>query len=258
MRRLARTEREHGVRILLAVESGSRAWGFASPDSDFDVRFIYARPADWYLAVDLEERRDVIEYPITDEIDLNGWDLRKALRLFWRSNPGFVEWIQSPIVYREAGDFAARVRELLPTVYSCESGMHHYRSAARTTHREYLRREQILLKKYFYALRPLLAVQWIERHGTPAPIEFGRLVSLLEGQTQLLADIEMLHQRKTAAAESALSDPVEGIHSFIEAELARIERMAWSRADRADPLPALNALFAATLREVTQMRDSHA
>ncbi|HEX8604694.1 MAG TPA: nucleotidyltransferase domain-containing protein, partial [Pseudoduganella sp.] len=81
MRRLAAAEREHGVRILLAVESGSRAWGFASPNSDYDVRFIYAHPPDWYQAVDLEEKRDVIEYPIVDDIDLNGWDVRKALRL---------------------------------------------------------------------------------------------------------------------------------------------------------------------------------
>ena len=97
--RMHNAEKEHGVRILLAVESGSRAWGFESPNSDFDARFIYVHPRDWYLSVGLEEQRDVIEYPIVDDIDLNGWDLRKALRLFWKSNPAFVEWIQSPIVY---------------------------------------------------------------------------------------------------------------------------------------------------------------
>lgn len=132
MRRLARTERKEGVRIVLAIESGSRAWGFASPDSDFDVRFIYARPREWYLAVDLEERRDVIEYPITDEIDLNGWDIRKALRLFWKSNPAFIEWIQSPIKYIEVGGFAQGARRLLSSVHSGESGIHHYRSMAKT------------------------------------------------------------------------------------------------------------------------------
>src|SRR6476660_157121 len=105
LRRLAWAEAEHGVRIVMAIESGSRAWGFASPNRDFDVRFIYAHPREWYVAVDLEERRDVIEYGITDDIDLNGWDLRKALRLFWKSNPAFVEWIQSPIRYIERGGF---------------------------------------------------------------------------------------------------------------------------------------------------------
>jgi RNA repair pathway DNA polymerase beta family len=87
LRRMHNAEKEHGVRILLAVESGSRAWGFESPNSDFDARFIYVHPRDWYLSVGLEEQPDVIEYPIVDDIDLNGWDLRKALRLFWKSNP---------------------------------------------------------------------------------------------------------------------------------------------------------------------------
>ena len=97
LQRLAKAEEEHGVRILFAIESGSRAWGFASPNSDYDVRFIYCREPSWYQAVDLEERRDVIEYPIVDDIDINGWDVRKALRLDWKSNPAFVERIQWPI-----------------------------------------------------------------------------------------------------------------------------------------------------------------
>src|SRR4030095_15216748 len=114
-----------------------------SPNSDFDVRFIYARPADDYLSLDLEDRRDVIEYPIVDDIDLNGWDLRKALRLFRNSNPAFVEWIQSPIVYLERGSFANAARELLPEVYFCPSGIHHYRSMAKTTFRGYLKADLV-------------------------------------------------------------------------------------------------------------------
>src|SRR5438046_7387291 len=97
---LSRIESQHKVRVLLAVESGSRAWGFASPDSDYDVRFIYVRDESWYLAIDSDDKRDVIERDIADQIDLSGWDLRKALRLYWNSNPGFVEWFQSPILYR--------------------------------------------------------------------------------------------------------------------------------------------------------------
>ena len=116
LRRLAAVEQKENVRILLAIESGSRAWGFASPNSDYDVRFIYAREKEWYLSVDLEDKRDVIEYPIVDDIDLNGWDIRKALRLFQRSNPAFVEWIQSPIQYMVSGSFVEAVRELLPVV----------------------------------------------------------------------------------------------------------------------------------------------
>lgn len=249
MRRLARTEREEGVRIVLAIESGSRAWGFASPNSDFDVRFIYARPAEWYLAVDLEERRDVIEYKITDDIDLNGWDIRKALRLFWKSNPAFVEWIQSPISYIEAGAFAAGVRQLLSEVYSCERGVYHYRSMAKTNYHAYLRAEQVPLKKYFYVLRPLLSVRWIERYGTAAPIEFGKLLHLLADQPGLLADIDDLLARKRSAPETGLSEPVASIHQFIETELARLETLGLQRAKRSAAMADLNALFHATLNE---------
>lgn len=107
MRRIKAAEQEHNVKVLYAVESGSRAWGFASPNSDYDVRFIYAHPKDYYLTIDIEDKRDVIEYPIVDEIDINGWDIRKALKLFWKSNPAFIEWLQSPIVYLDDGFFRA-------------------------------------------------------------------------------------------------------------------------------------------------------
>ena len=71
---------EEGVRVLYAAESGSRAWGFASPDSDHDVRFIYAHERDWYVS--LWEDRDVVERGIDEKlVDLAGWDIRKALRL---------------------------------------------------------------------------------------------------------------------------------------------------------------------------------
>lgn len=249
MRRLARTEREEGVRIVLAIESGCRAWGFASPNSDFDVRFIYARPAEWYLAVDLEERRDVIEYAITDDIDLNGWDIRKALRLFWKSNPAFVEWIQSPIRYIESGAFAAGARELLGQVYVGESGIYHYRSMAKTNYRGYLRADQVPLKKYFYALRPLLSVRWIERYGTAAPIEFGKLLHLVADQPCLTQAIDDLLAKKRLAPEMGLSEPVSIINEFIESELARLEVISPQRIQRSEVISRLNALFHATLEE---------
>jgi predicted nucleotidyltransferase len=213
------------------------------------VRFIYCRTADWYLAVDLEERRDVIEYDITDDIDLNGWDLRKALRLFWKSNPAFVEWINSPVIYLESGGFATGARELLPRVYSPESGIYHYRSMAKTNYRGYLRADRVPMKKYFYALRPLLAVRWIERYGSAAPIEFEKLLHLIEGRTQLLDDIDALLLSKRDAQEMGLSDPIASINAFIEEELARLESVNPQRKARADVLAGLNALFHATLAE---------
>jgi predicted nucleotidyltransferase len=243
LQRIRAAEEAHGVRVLLAIESGSRAWGFESPNSDYDARFIYAHPRDWYLSVGLEEQRDVIEYPIVDDIDLNGWDVRKALRLFWKSNPAFVEWVQSPIIYAERGDFAAQARALMPDVYSCERGVHHYRSMAKTNFRGYLKSDLVPLKKYFYVLRPLLAVRWLERYECAAPIEFDKLLHLIEGQGDLVADIESLLQRKRAAPEMGLEPPVESINRFIEDELARLESYAPLRHHRDDVVPKLNAVF---------------
>jgi len=105
LERLAAIEHTELVHILYACESGSRAWGFASPDSDYDVRFIYVRPRDWYLSIDLERRRDVIERPIEGVLDINGWDLRKALQLMRKSNPPLFEWLHSPLVYRAQAEF---------------------------------------------------------------------------------------------------------------------------------------------------------
>ncbi|MBI5784169.1 MAG: nucleotidyltransferase domain-containing protein [Rhodocyclales bacterium] len=246
--RLQRAERDHGVRVLLAVESGSRAWGFESPNSDYDARFIYANQPDWYLSVNLEDKRDVIEYPIVDDIDLNGWDVRKALRLFAQSNPAFVEWIQSPIVYLEKGGFAASVRRLLPSVYSCLRGVHHYRSMAKTNYRGYLKADLIPLTKYFYVLRPLLAVRWLERYGTPAPIEFEKLLHLIDDQSTLLADINSLLERKRAAPEMGREPPVESIHAFIEQELDRIESIQLQTSPTT-VMDSFNEVFRAAVRE---------
>jgi len=248
-RRIHAAEEQHGVRVLLAVESGSRAWGFESPNSDFDARFIYAHPPDWYLSVGLEEQRDVIEYPIVDDIDLNGWDVRKALRLFWKSNPAFIEWIQSPIIYAERGSFTAHARSLMPSVYSCENGIYHYRSMAKTNFRGYLKGDLVPLKKYFYVLRPLLAVRWLERYGSAAPIEFQKLLHLIEDSQSLVADIETLLERKRASPEMGLEPPVRSINEFIEIELERLESFKPPTVQRGEVMAKLNEVFHLSLRE---------
>ena len=250
MRRLAAVEEKEGVRILLAIESGSRAWGFASPNSDFDVRFIYARPQDWYLAVDLEDKRDVIEYPIVDDIDLNGWDIRKALQLFWRSNPAVIEWIQSPINYIDQGGFKAGMQELLDSVYTLEKGIYHYRSMAKTNYRGYLMADMVPLKKYFYVLRPLLATRWIETYRTAPPIEFFALLHLLPEKDGLLEEIQGLLERKKVALEKELAPRIDKLNAFIEAELARLESFSVEKEDKAGGMEPLNGLFRQMVREI--------
>lgn len=234
--------------MLLAVESGSRAWGFASPNSDYDARFIYAHPPEWYLSVDLEEKRDVIEYPIVDDLDVNGWDLRKALRLFWRSNPGFVEWIQSPIVYEAAGRFHQRVLQLLPSIYSTQAGIYHYRSMAKTNYRGYLQQEMVPLKKYFYVLRPLLAVRWMERFATPAPIEFHRLLEVAE-EPAFIGAVQDLLEVKRRSPEMGLSPRIRPIQEFIEAELHRLEKSTPEKGGRVASVTDLSEVFRDVLTE---------
>jgi predicted nucleotidyltransferase len=249
LRRLSKAEEEHGVRMLFAIESGSRAWGFASPNSDYDVRFIYAREPSWYQAVDLEERRDVIEYPIVDDIDINGWDVRKALRLYWKSNPAFVEWIQSPITYVEKSVFRSGALSMLPTIYASEKGIYHYRSMAKTNYRGYLREEVVPLKKYFYVLRPLLAARWVHKTGGAAPIEFEKLLTLLEGEPTVLAEVRKLLALKRDTPELGRAAAVPILNEFIETELGEEPREVPKKSSSPHVIGQLNKLFHNVLNE---------
>lgn len=165
-------EKDYQVKILYAVESGSRAWGFASKDSDYDVRFIYAHPVECYLSI--EEKSGVIECPVSNLLDINGWDIKKALRLFKKSNPPLYEWLHSPIIYLEQGNFAQQLRKLMSTYYSPISSLKHYFHMAKGNYRDYLTGKRVKVKKYFYVLRPILACMWVERWGTVPPMEFER------------------------------------------------------------------------------------
>lgn len=166
---LRRIEESENIKILLAVESGSRAWGFASPDSDYDVRFVYIRRPEDYLRLDAV--RDVIELPIDDVLDINGWDLQKTLRLLYKSNPTLFEWFSSPIVYQKT-EFVDKFRELMMHYFSSKKTLYHYISMAEGNYREYLQGEIVRAKKYFYVLRPVLACRWILDRGTPPPMLF--------------------------------------------------------------------------------------
>ena len=192
---LAQIEKDHDVNILYACESGSRAWGFASADSDYDVRFIYVHQADWYLDIALERKRDVIEIPICDDLDVSGWDLRKALGLMRKSNPPLLEWLQSPIVYWEYVEAVLELQRLGEAFFSPVACGYHYLSMAKSNYRDYLQGPQVRLKKYLYVLRPLLAVQWIEQALGPVPTEFQVLVDTLVEDNFLLEQIEALLQQ---------------------------------------------------------------
>jgi predicted nucleotidyltransferase len=218
--KLEAAENEHAVRILYACESGSRAWGFASPDSDYDVRFIYAHSQEWYLSFDVERQRDVIEYPIVDEIDCSGWDLRKALYLFTRTNGALLEWLNSPIKYIEVGDFIQNVRALAAKGLNKTALCYHYSHMARGNAREYLLKDQVRLNKYFYVLRPLLAIRYIEQNNAPPPVEFKKLVESVAPR-KIRPGIKKLLKLKRSSPEIGLGYPIPEINAFIKSEMQR-------------------------------------
>ena len=238
---LRAVEEDRKVRVLFACESGSRAWGFASQDSDYDVRFVYVHQRDWYLSV--EDRRDVIEQPISDDLDVSGWELRKALRLLRKSNPPLLEWLKSPVVYCENAVFRAEFEAVAEAFYSPRRCFAHYLHMAFGNWHKYLRgRSEVSLKKYLYVFRPLLACRWIERMHSQVPMLFADLVEGVLEEKDVRQALDELVQRKQAGLELATAPPVEVLSRFIADELARLEAVT-EPAEPAPDVEALNGLF---------------
>ncbi len=172
IKQLANLEKAENITILHAVESGSRAWGFESPDSDYDVRFIYIREKSFYFRLD--KTRDVIELPIDDLLDINGWDLDKTLRLLHNSNPTLFEWCNSPIIYKTTSYFT-KIKSIINEYFKSKSGLYHYLHMANGNYREYLKGDIVRAKKYFYVIRPILACRWILGYNCPPPMLFSDL-----------------------------------------------------------------------------------
>jgi len=167
-------EREQGIDVLLACESGSRAWGFASPDSDYDVRFIYRHEKNWYLTLCPE--KDNIDLMLPGELDLSGWDIRKTLQLYAKSNIGLFEWLGSPMVYRADAAFLLSMQQQIAHFFSPIKGFNHYLSQAKKTYHNFLLAEQVGIKKVFYWLRPMMACAWIQHQKTMPPTAFQALI----------------------------------------------------------------------------------
>ncbi|MCF6153735.1 MAG: nucleotidyltransferase domain-containing protein [Candidatus Brocadia sp.] len=248
--RLNNVETKERVKILYACESGSRAWGFPSANSDYDVRFLYLHPKDWYLSIDLEQKQEVIERPINDQIDLCGWDLRKALWLFRKSNPPLLEWLGSPIVYWEKYSIATQMRQLAKTYYSPKACMYHYLHMARGNYREYLKGEQVWIKKYFYVLRPILAINWLERGWGIVPTDFRVMVNQLFNSGELKREIEKLINAKMLGEELDYGPRIPVISNFIDSEIERLEGRQFTDSTHQCSADQLNSLFISALDEI--------
>ncbi len=163
METLSQIEKKHDVKILHAVESGSRAWGFHSPNSDYDVRFFYVHKRDWYLSI--YPGRDVIELPIDEVYDVSGWDLKKTLHLALKSNAVVMEWLQSPIIYQTDSNFTAALEKFCISSFGQKPLMHHYLNlGVRQVDQTWRSSPNVQIKKYFYMIRPAMALRWMARH----------------------------------------------------------------------------------------------
>lgn len=216
--KLREIEGREDCRILLAVESGSRAWGFASPDSDYDVRFIYVRPRESYLR--LNRLRDVIELPADDVLDINGWDLDKTLRLLYKSNPTVFEWFSSPLVYQTT-PFAETFKSVMRRYFLSKSSLWHYLHMADGNYCESLRSGTVKAKKYFYVLRPVLACRWILERETPPPVQFSELA---ESQLpEYLEDtVRELLELKINAPEIQMIPRIDILNEYLEQSIVEI------------------------------------
>jgi len=224
---LAALEVAHGIRILHACEGGSRAWGFASADSDFDVRFVHVKPREWYVRVQeapTTGKASVVEHMSEDRVlDAVGWDLRKALLLLAKSNPSLLEHMHSPIVYRDTPEGEELVA-LARRYFSPKRCLHHYLSMAWGTRAQHLGGERVRLKKYLYVLRPVLASRWIANGRGIAPVEFQRLVEheLPSDQRELRDAVAKLVSDKMAGDELGEAPAIPVLDAFLASELERL------------------------------------
>ena len=220
LERIKHIEAEENLSIVLAIESGSRAWGFHSPDSDYDVRFIYTRPPEWHYR--LGKKRDVVERPIDDELDLSGWELAKALTLTLGSNAVVAEWLQSPIVYHAHApavtaltDFARRALDRKAVTW------HYVHLAQRQLDRLTDKNGHVRIKRYFYVLRPVLALRWMRlTNKAMPPMHMTALRSEAELSTDISDALDVLTEQKMAAKEKGTIEKAPAfLESFVFEEL---------------------------------------
>jgi len=246
--KLSQIEHQKDVKVIYACESGSRAWGFPSEDSDYDVRFIYVHRPDWYLSI--SKRRDVIEKPISGNLDISGWELQKVLRLFRKSNPPLMEWLGSPIVYWEKFKTSQELRALAPKYYSHKACTYHYLHMAEGNFRDYLRGSEVWVKKYFYVLRPLLAILWMEQDRGVVPTDFNVIVAKLDIDQTLRQAIDDLIEEKKAGEELRHGPRNETISAFIEKEIGRLSQNKPDYPRPKVPVEPLDKLFIRSLAEI--------
>ncbi len=212
---LRRLEQERDLRVVFACESGSRAWGFASSNSDFDVRFIFVRPAAQYLR--LRPPADAFDIHGENDLDLAGWDIRKAAELMRKSNSPLLEWLDSPIVYEADGVVSGRLVKLRQRYFDAKKSVYHYLSLAGNVWDKYISgHPEPVRKKYLYALRPLACVRYINIHQRQPPTPFAAVlegitlpVDVRDAMSTLITDKKADRELGAAPASGVLNQWIE-------------------------------------------------
>jgi uncharacterized protein len=250
---LAKLEQQQGIKILYAIETGSRACGLSSQFSDWDVRYIYIHPLDWYLKIDAQ--KDNYEIILPNDIDLSGWELKRVLRFFRKSNPSILEWLQSPIVYQQKSSIADELKSLIPTYFDPKTCLFHYLNMAKSNCKTYLQTDQVRVKKYFYTIRPILACEWIKEHKTMPPLDFDQLLRAHIGTagqipSAVMIEIQKLQTRKLAGEKLAEEPRNPILIDYLEARIEYFTEYVNTLQHVVSPdTEKLDALFRKTLLE---------
>lgn len=244
-------EQSKGIKVLYACETGSRAWGFPSPDSDYDVRIIYVHPKDWYLS--LSEKKDSLEYMLENgDLDITGWDVRKCLRLLWKSNGAFLERIQSPIKYHEEEGLIPILQNAADKCFSPIATMHHYLGMAKKSFADVEGKGEVKLKKFFYALRATLACKWIIDKDSIPPIVFITMVNELDFDISLKDRINELIQLKSGKSEKYMHAAEVNLNAFIRNQIDHADSIAPSLGGRKEKDFDLDKVFFQILQQFSQ------
>lgn len=225
---LSEIEERHGIRILFAAESGSRAWGFESPDSDFDVRFVYVHnQPEAYISIQpaqqVFDRENGLKDLCDGVYDFAGWDIIKAMGLFQNSNPSFVEWLDSPIIYREDEDFTFTARRIAEDNISLTRIAYGHHHLAKGNFERYLKdRPEVTYKKYLYVLRSIFCILWIEQFGQVPPTDFERILDEVQADFWVVAEIRDIIDRKAELNEGSLEEPNLNLNDWITDEIDRL------------------------------------
>ncbi|MBX2856274.1 MAG: nucleotidyltransferase domain-containing protein [Rhodobacteraceae bacterium] len=243
-------ETENEARILFAIESGSRAWGFPSPDSDYDARFVYARSVDWYLSI--SPGRNVIELPIEGDLDINGWDIQKALHLILKPNPVLLEWLTSPIRYQWNDAICDQLIAFSKQIAHNKACVHHYVGLGEGIFARTIEgKEHVSLKKYFYVLRPAMALRWLRMNPcTIPPMNFHELMSGVDLPSNQAVLIQDLLEKKLASREMGEAPRIRQLEEFVLAEFEQAKNQpAQSSKPSQHSVSEANELFRSIIRE---------